>query len=464
MLKRVIPWLLATGIFTSCEPEPQSYESYLDPDEERSGGGASVYDASPLAFSKPINGLQNNDDLLFFVGNSFFRQNWVTAPASTTARDGLGPFFNARSCSGCHFEDGRGRPPAYDGELSHGLLIRLGGASIGPHGEPLGDGNYGGQLQDQAIMGIQPEGGFTITHTDITGHFADGESYTLKRPQYDLAFTGYGGYEGGMFSPRVAPQMIGLGLLEAISESTILERSDPMDADSDGISGKPNHVWDRASQSVRLGRFGWKANEPSLLQQSAGAFLGDMGITSFLFPDENCTSPQSDCQQAPNGGQPEIADDDLHKVVLYSSVLAVPVRRDHDAEHVLRGKELFFVIGCEGCHRAKVVTGTHPSINALSGQTIFPYTDLLLHDMGDDLADGRPDFEATGSEWRTPPLWGIGLFQTVNDHTFYLHDGRARNLTEAILWHGGEAQASAERFKQLTSAQRQDLISFLRSL
>jgi CxxC motif-containing protein (DUF1111 family) len=252
--------------------------------------------------------------------------------------------------------------------------------------------------------------------------------------------------------------------LEAISESTILERSDPMDADSDGISGKPNHVWDRESQSVRLGRFGWKANEPSLLQQSAGAFLGDMGITSFLFPDENCTSPQSDCQQAPNGGPTEIADDDLHKVELYSSVLAVPVRRNHDAENVLRGKELFFVIGCEGCHRSKVVTGTHPKIAALSNQTIFPYTDLLLHDMGEDLADGRPDYEATGSEWRTPPLWGIGLFQTVNDHTFYLHDGRARNLTEAVLWHGGEAQASAERFKQLSRAQRQDLISFLESL
>lgn len=463
-MKRAYLFIAVLGALSSCKPEPESYLDYLDPQEHLSGGEASIYDASPLAFSRPIPGLDNEDELLFEVGDSFFNQNWVVAPASTTARDGLGPMFNSRSCSGCHFKDGRGRPPEYMGELQHGLLIRLSVAGTGLHGEPVPHSAYGGQLQDQAISNVIPEGSFAINYTEVPGQFSDGTSYSLRRPDYQLDFTGYGGASGVMFSPRVANQMIGLGLLEALSESTILERSDEMDSDGDGISGRPNYVWDKVSQSIALGRFGWKANEPSLLQQSAGAFLGDMGITSFVNPVENCTSPQLDCQNAPNGGSPEIEQDDMLKMELYVSSLAVPTRRNHDAENVLRGKELFFNIGCESCHRSKMVTGNHPKVSALSGQTIFPYTDMLLHDMGDDLADNRPDFNATGNEWRTPPLWGIGLFQTVNNHTYYLHDGRARNLTEAILWHGGEAESAKNKFKELTVQQRADMIDFLNSL
>lgn len=452
------------GAFSSCKPEEESFWEYLDSKEQLSGGGASINDASPLAFSKPINGLVGDDELLFFVGNSFFNQNWVAAPASTTARDGLGPFFNARSCSGCHFKDGRGRAPEYPGEVSTGLLIRLSTAGMGPHGEPLDHPAYGGQLQDQSIAGVATEGNYSITYSTISGQYEDGTSYSLRDPNYQLNFEGYGGASGVMFSPRVANQMIGLGLLEALSEHTILERADESDADGDGISGKPNYVWNSLTQTTELGRFGWKANQPDLLMQTAGAFVGDMGITSFVNPTENCTSTQNDCQNAQNGGQPEIDSDDLQKVELYCQTLAVPVRRNHDAPEVLKGKELFFSIGCESCHRSKMVTGNHPDVTALSGQTIFPYTDMLLHDMGDGLADNRPDFLANGNEWRTPPLWGIGLFQTVNGHTNYLHDGRARNLEEAILWHGGEAENSLNAFKKLTSAQRNDVITFLNSL
>lgn len=448
----------------ACKPEEESFWEYLDPSEELSGGGASVHDASPLAFSKSIDGLTGDDALLFFVGNSFFNQNWVTAPASTTARDGLGPFFNSRSCSGCHFKDGRGRAPEYSGEVSSGLLIRLSTPGMGPHGEPLPHPAYGGQLHDQAIVGVPAEGDFSISYSTVSGQYDDGTSYSLREPNYQLNFTGYGGAGGVMFSPRVANQMIGLGLLEALSESTILERADAGDADGDGVSGRPNYVWNSLTQTTQLGRFGWKANQPNLLLQAAGAFLGDMGITSFVNPSENCTSPQNDCQNAPNGGQPEIEDDDLRKVELYCRTLAVPVRRNHNAPEVLKGKELFFSIGCESCHRSKMVTGNHPDVSALSGQTIFPYTDMLLHDMGEGLADNRPDFLADGNEWRTPPLWGIGLFQTVNGHTNYMHDGRARNLEEAILWHGGEAENSVNKFKALSSAQRNDIITFLNSL
>jgi CxxC motif-containing protein (DUF1111 family) len=212
-----------------------------------------------------------------------------------------------------------------------------------------------------------------------------------------------------------------------------------------------------------LGRFGWKANEPTVAQQTAGAFLGDMGITTPIFPEQNCTDAVPDCRTAADGGTPEIEPDDFMKVVLYASSLAVPARRDWDDPEVLRGKALFNEIGCAACHTPVLETGVHPTIPALSNQTIRPYTDLLLHDMGEGLADGRPDFQATGSEWRTPPLWGLGLIETVNGHTNLLHDGRARNLTEAILWHGGEARQARDRFAGLDQSEREALLRFLNS-
>ncbi len=433
--------------------------------EQLSGGQATVFDTTPNAFSLPAPGLDRDQELLFFVGNSFFNQNWVTAPASTTARDGLGPHFNARSCAGCHFKDGRGRPPAFDGEAPTGFLLRLSVPGSDMHGAPAAEPNYGGQLQDEAIMGVESEGAFQVSYTEVPFTFPDGETMMLRQPTYTFSNLNYGELHPElMVSPRVANQMIGMGLLEAVPADTLLAQADPTDRDDDGISGRPNMVWDAFNNQMAIGRFGWKANQPTVLQQTAGAFLGDMGITTPLFPDENCTVMQTNCQTAAHGGEPEIDPDDFLKVVLYASSLAVPARRNWDDAQVVQGKKLFEEIGCSKCHTAELETGVHPTIPALSHQTIRPYTDLLLHDMGEGLADGRPDFQATGSEWRTPPLWGIGLIETVNGHTTLLHDGRARNMLEAILWHGGESEAVRDAFTELTAEERAALLAFLDSL
>ncbi|MCP4521294.1 MAG: c-type cytochrome [Cytophagales bacterium] len=429
--------------------------------DELLGGNGSIYDESVNAFSQPIPGLEGEDELRFFVGNSFFNQNWVTSPASTTARDGLGAVFNARSCSACHLKDGRGRPPQTIGEVNHGLLLRLSIPEQDVYGSPLPDPIYGDQLQDQAILGVQKEGEFSIVYEKITGSFGDGEAYELQKPLYQLNNLQYGDIHPEIeISPRVGQQMIGLGLLEAISEADILSHADPTDIDNDGVSGRPNYVWDIVNQQLSLGRFGWKANQPSLLQQVAGAFIGDIGITSPLFPENH--NPPNVVTAADD--ELDITGDKLRQVVLYSSTLAVPTQRNPTNEQVLQGKQLFNEIGCNKCHVSSYTTDIHPSISPLSHQKIKPFTDLLLHDMGEDLADNRPDFLANGQEWRTPPLWGIGLFQTVNNHTFYLHDGRARNLQEAILWHGGEGENSKNNFKQLTKAEREQLLAFLNSL
>lgn len=429
------------------------------------GGQTTIFDITPNAFSQPIPGLEREPNLLFFVGNSFFNQNWVTAPASTTARDGLGPLFNSRSCSGCHFKDGRGRQPEFHGEAPTGFVIRLSTPERDPTGAYLPDPVYGSQFQTRSIQGVPSEGELQITYREFTGSFADGRPYTLRQPIYTLTDLSYGALQPDVVvSPRVANQMIGLGLLEAIQETTLLSLADPEDRNSDGISGRPNLVWDALNNASALGRFGWKANQPSIYQQVASAFMGDIGISTTLFSEQNCTPTQLACLEAQDGGAPEIDEDDLLKVVLYSSVLAVPAQRDYDSPLVQRGETIFYDAQCHLCHIPTLQTGTHPTIPALSDQTIHPYTDLLLHDMGDGLSDGRPDYEASGSEWRTPPLWGIGLFESVNGHTYYLHDGRARNLLEAVLWHDGEAHNSREFVLSMDESSVEALIVFLRSL
>ncbi len=460
------PWLDRShhSMAVMAAPRPQPTNTGPEAGEELAGGQTTIFNTTPNAFGQPAPGLERMDELLFFVGNSFFNQNWVTAPASTTARDGLGPLFNARSCAGCHFKDGRGRAPEFEGESPTGFLVRLSIPGKDLHHAPLADPTYGGQLQNHAIEGVTVEGRIQISYTEVAGTFADGTAYSLRQPTYTLVEPAYGKPHAELLSGRVANQMIGLGLLEAIPDATLLALADPTDRDGDGISGRPNYVWDRYNNRMAFGRFGWKANQPHLLQQVASAFAGDMGITTALLPAANCTTLQTDCLAAPNGGAPEIDDDDFLKVVLYASSLAVPARRDWEDATVLQGKQIFSAAGCTSCHTPKHETGIHPTIPALSHQTIYPYTDLLLHDMGDGLADGRPDFQANGSEWRTPPLWGIGLFGTVNGHTNYLHDGRARNLLEAVLWHDGEAAAAKQHVLQLTQAERDALLAFLNSL
>ena len=429
-----------------------------------SGGDTTAFTTTRNAFGLSARNLNNLERRTFAVGNSFFRQNWVTAPASTEARDGLGPTFNALSCSSCHLLDGRGKPPDGPDDGERGLLLRLSIPGTDPHGGPLPEPVYGGQLQDRSIVGVPLEGEFIIVYQEIPGAFPDGESYSLRRPTYQFHKLAFGPlHPETLVSPRVAPAIVGMGLLEAISEADILSAADPNDADGDGISGRVNMVWDERKGAMSLGRFGWKSNVPTVEQQTAGAFLGDLGVTSELFPEENCTVPQENCLAAPNGGRPEIGAERLADVVFYTQTLAVPAMRDINDPQVRQGAQLFTQVGCAICHTPQHTTGPH-EIDALSNQTIYPYTDLLLHDMGPELADGRPNFEANGREWRTPPLWGIGLVETVNGHTMFLHDGRARNLTEAILWHGGEGSRARDAFKAFTKEKREALIRFLNSL
>jgi len=431
---------------------------------ELSAGDATVFDDSRHAFSLPVPGLTDAQKSAFAIGNSFFNLNWVAAPASTAARDGLGPLFNARSCSACHLHDGRSRPPEPGGGMSV-MLLRVSVPGTNAHGGPLPHPVYGGQIQSRALPGVPAEADVIVEYEPVRGVFADGEPFELRRPRYLLRNLGYGPVATNLqMSPRVAPAVIGLGLLEAVPVEQLAALADAHDRDDDVISGKLNQVWNAATQRHEPGRFGWKAEQPTVRQQVAGAFNGDMGLTTSLFPAENHSPAQTAAARQPSGGSPEVSDQILESVTFYSRVLAVPARRSVDDPLVRRGEELFRAAKCATCHREQLTTGEVPGLPQHSRQTIRPYTDLLLHDLGEGLSDHRPAFAADGREWRTPPLWGIGLVPKVNAHSFLLHDGRARNLAEAILWHGGEAEKAREAFRQMSRADREALVKFLESL
>ena len=429
----------------------------------RLGGLAGRPAFGQSAFALPAPGLDSRQLRDFAFGNRLFNTNWVTAGSSTTSFDGLGPLFNRVSCSGCHVRDGRGRPPE-PGQPMESMLVRISVPGTDEHGGPRPHPIYGDQIQDRAIGGHAPEVRVDLHWEESAGQYGDGEGYSLRRPLIELRAPAYGPLEGPLLlSPRVAQAVLGLGLLEAIPDATLESMADPEDLDGNGISGRVNRVWDAASERKRIGRFGWKANQPNLRQQVAGAAAGDIGITSALFMSDACTPAQDACRSAPHGGRPEMSDRFLDKLVLYNQTLAVPDRRDVESAEVRAGEALFAAAGCVACHRPRLVTGAHP-LALLREQTIHPFTDLLLHDMGEGLADGRPDFEASGREWRTAPLWGLGLIKTVNGHQLLLHDGRARGIAEAILWHGGEAEASREAFRTMNRDQRAAMLAFLESL
>ncbi len=452
---------ICVALFAACGGGDDEIDLSLVYDEAL-GGETTAFSEGSNAFELSARNLTNLERRTFEVGDSFFTQNWVTAPASTEARDGLGPTFNAQSCSSCHAHDGRARPPEHDDDPARGLLLKL---SVPDPDGPVDEPSYGGQLQDRAINGVDAEGRLVIRYEEVAGEYADGTPYMLRRPTYAILEPAFGPlHPDVMTSPRIAPAVFGMGLLEAIPEESIVALADPDDEDGDGVSGRAHFVWDARQGTHALGRFGWKAGQPTVEQQSAAAFLNDIGITSSLVPDENCPAVQTACGQAPNGGSPEVPDERLGKVTFYVQTLAVPAMRSVDDPAVRDGARLFVKAGCAACHTPRHETQGDYPIDALSGQVIFPYTDLLLHDMGDGLADNRPDGEASGSEWRTPPLWGVGLVKTVNGHTMFLHDGRARSIEEAVLWHGGEAQRSRDFFIGLSAEEREALLSFLRAL
>lgn len=442
-----------------CAPAFAGEAPPLDPSEEFAGGAGSTSDFSVQAFSHPASGTRGELRREFNVGNSFFNTVWVSSPSSTTLRDGLGPVFNAVSCSACHFKDGRGRGlPEMEGKVDVSLLFRL-RQKIGPR-EVIPHPSYGGQFQPNSIMGVTGEGEVHVKYQRIAVSYSDGTLTELMKPIYQFVKLNFSPLIDTIASPRVAPQMIGLGLVEAIEEKDILKRVDPNDSDSDGISGRANYT------ATGLGRFGWKAGKASLIEQNAAAFNGDIGITSPLFPTEECTSVQPDCQREQTTEDIDLVR--LQQVTTYTQLLAVPVRRNFNDPQVNAGREVFHQINCTSCHTPSYVTSANASHEVLKNQRIYPYSDFLLHDMGDALADDVEEYAnedlATTREWRTPPLWGNGLVPTVNGHSRYLHDGRARSLEEAILWHGGEAQKSTDAFTALPKTQRDYLILFLESL
>ncbi|ESX85733.1 di-heme oxidoredictase family protein [Mesorhizobium sp. LSHC412B00] len=449
--------------------KPESFETM------QGGAGTSRKQVDRDAFSQPSENITFEEQGNFKLGNALFRKNWVSSPSSTQASDGLGPLFNERACQNCHLKDGRGRPPAADSRTTSMFLRLARDASTAEEKTEIAahkvlnfpDPVYGAQLQELAVPGLKGEGRMYVDYREEKVTLGDGSIVSLRKPSYSVDGLGYGPLDPRTtLSPRLTPPMIGLGLIEQIAPADLLAHADP--DDRDGISGKPNMVRDLSSGQLTLGRFGWKAQTASIRQQAADAFAGDIGISTPEEPSHwgDCTAAEEACLAMPNGVQKRLGPVEapppvMDLVTFYSQNLAVPARRDVGAPAVLAGKKLFYEMGCIACHTPKFVTMRGNKAQAF--QLIWPYSDFLLHDMGPGLADGQAVGDATGSEWRTPPLWGIGLTKTVNGNAFFLHDGRARTLAEAILWHGGEGQKARDRFADANTADRDALIKFLES-
>lgn len=418
--------------------------------EAFAGGETTVFEASSNAFALPAPNLSGSSFALHVDGDAAFDRTFVTAPA--TVFGGLGPLFNQSSCAGCHVANGTGL---------ESRLHRVSLPGTDANGEPRAVPGFGAQVQDRATVGRPAEAHPALQWIESVETLTDGTAVALRRPLVTFENAPTPLPTNAFVSTRVGPPVFGLGLLEAIPEEALYRIALDQAAANEGVSGRPNLVWDREAGRRVVGRFGWKANEPTLRQQTAHAYQEDMGVTNSVFSTESGAG-QPDCDDG-LADDPEISDDVLASTTHYVSTLGVPARRDLHDPQGRAGRLLFETIGCASCHVPRLETGDHP-LSELSNQTIFPFTDLLLHDLGPGLADGRPDFEATGSEWRTPPLWGIGLLETVNGQMELLHDGRARSFVEAILWHGGEASLSTRRFRELPARDRAALLAFLRSL
>jgi CxxC motif-containing protein (DUF1111 family) len=346
-----------------------------------------------------------------------------------------------------------------------GLVLRLGSGEQDERGAALADPRYGEQLQTQALAGMLPEGSPALELGELARVYADGTQHLLRAPSYRLERLQYGNALPGLrLSPRAAPATIGLGLLEAIPQARLAALEDPEDRNGDGISGRLNRVWDRSAGTFAAGRFGWKAEQPGLRQQISAALAHDLGVTSRAYPDADCSAPACAAETLEAAGWPELNERVLDRLELYLRLLAVPARRAADTPAVQRGEQWFTELGCASCHVPAHLTASDAPLPELREQAIWPYTDLLLHDLGAELSDDRPSFLALGTEWRTPPLWGIGLSSAVSGHQRLLHDGRADGVAEAILWHGGEAAAARDAFLQLDGGHRAELVQFVESL
>lgn len=428
---------------------------YYDP--RLSGGAATAFLANSQAFGEMVSGLAGYDLYMHEFGDKLFEQSFISAPA--TIFPGLGPVYNNVSCASCHHNDGKGTPTL--GQITSSLLARISVPGTDRYGGPLEAPGFGLQLQDKAVSGKTPEARVSVSYQEIPFTYPDGRTVSLRKPAYTLSNPYIPLPANFMISVRLAPSVFGLGLLDLIPEETLLAQADPDDINNDGIKGRVNYVYNPYTKKTELGRYGLKANVSTLNIQVAGALHQDMGVTNYIFPQESSYGQLQDDGLADN---PDLSDSAVDALIFYVRTLAVPARRDVTDPAALQGEQLFTRLNCSGCHTPTVYTGVDVRLPVLSHQRIHPYTDLLLHDMGADLADGRPDFLAGANDWRTPPLWGIGLFPKTNGEAYYLHDGRARSIEEAILWHGGEAKRSKDAFVQLSGFDREALLKFLKSL
>ncbi|HLI13259.1 MAG TPA: di-heme oxidoredictase family protein [Alphaproteobacteria bacterium] len=428
--------------------------------------------ASPLqaaddaidAFRQPLPKLSGALIERYRLGRQLFETDWAAAPGPHPGLDGLGPLFDRLSCDGCHTRAGRGQPPQRPEFPMISMVVRLSAPGSDAHGGPLPHPLYGEQLDRNAVAGVPIEGNARVSYTERPGRYGDGTPYSLREPHYrfeSLAFGPLG--DNTLVSVRVAPALIGTGLLDAVPAQEI-EAIAAEEKREGKVAGRPNRVWNIAAQALRVGRFGWKAGQPHLRQQNAQAFNRDIGITNPLYPENDCTPVEAACRAAAVAARhPKIGDDFLDAVTFYLAHLAPPAQRSPTDPRIARGAALFTEAGCAACHRPSLETGDSED-TALAHKIIHPYTDLLLHDLGEGLADGRPEFAAGGRSWRTAPLWGLGLVEVVNGHTTLLHDGRARNAAEAILWHGGEGERAKEAFRNMDADDRAALLAFLYSL
>ncbi|RDE18318.1 thiol oxidoreductase [Motiliproteus coralliicola] len=460
------------------DPDIMGYLEQENPKSLSGGDTTHFHSSSGETFAQEIPNMGWGLSAAFDRGDGFFERPLQAAlpEGFSSNNDGLGPLYNAVTCEGCHPADGRGRPPMNEHEPLLEGFVRVSIPGTGPYGAPLSPPGYGHQLSDKSVAGVPPEATVRVKWVEAeTGVLPGGETYSLRKPEFLITNLAYGPLPADtMYDMRFGPQVYGLGLLEAIKEEDMLAWADPDDADGDGISGRVNKVWDLERGGKVIGRFGWKANSYDVRQQSAEAAYNDMGMNNPLFlyrhddqainhkARQNCEPEQNACLEAIQGKDFEMTPAQLVDVTTYLQTLGVVYRRDVDDPVALKGEALFAEAGCGGCHKSNITTG-ETEIARLENQLIHPYTDLLLHDMGEGLK-GRPDFEASPTEWRTQPLWGIGKVELVNGHTNFLHDGRARNIQEAILWHGGEAEQAKQHYRQLSKEDRQALLKFINSL
>ncbi|RXK04496.1 thiol oxidoreductase [Halarcobacter bivalviorum] len=414
---------------------------------------------------KPVKNLSDEEYDKFILGRSFFKIPWVEAPSATTARDGLGPLFNANTCNSCHPNNGRGNLFNEDGKLSRAVIAKLSLPSKGlkeqleflEKNALLPEPTYGGQIAINGIHDVKYEAKPEIKFEEIKVKFPDGEVDTILKPTYVLNDLQYGElHKDAIITFRIAPSLNGLGLLEDIPEEQILANADEFDKNRDGISGRANFAYSPLSKKKELGRYSWKANNTSIIHQTADAAINDMGLTTTIFSEDRCTEKQLACKEAPKARDKiDLPDFRLQAIEFY-----IKKRETFSAKKDKEYKEglaLFKEISCAKCHI--------DSFSTKSGIEISPFTDLLLHDMGEGLSDGRSEFIANGQEWRTAPLWGLSLHEKINSKKpRLLHDGRARDFQETILWHGGEAEASKEAFMNLPKEKREQLLKFLERL